>query len=127
MLITLSLLISRSGFFPIATDDRVMETMEQFEAFLQAYRQECALLLDDFDGQDRDSMEQLMIESLVGGMTSALTFLLLIAFFSTKASEGGKLADQADTFMKFLPPLFQAFDQCKRQLQQRFPDLVQRR
>ena len=115
-------LISRSGFFPIATEDQKLESNEQFFPFLRAYQQE---VVKEFAGEDIDvngidSLDHLMAESLIGGMVSCLKFLLLISGLSGKMSGKGEFVEKA---MKLIPSLFRGFIQCRDALAQRYPQL----
>lgn len=114
-------IVSRSGFFPIATADRKLGSAEQSARFLRAYQQEIRSQFEDVDVDGRDSIDHLMLESLVGGMVSCGLFILMIADFCAHRPDARD--EKSRQFLLCLPPLFQAFEQCKQAIQDRFPDV----
>ena len=112
-------LVSRSGYFPICREDRRLESKDEFSPFLLAYQQEVVKeLQEEADADGIDSLDHLMVESLIGGMVSCLFFMHFIANASAKKKGEG---DFVQTAMQFIPSLFQGFMACKEALL----DLVQ--
>lgn len=60
----------------MSKDDIACPPVDFFQHFLREYVKECkGLGFDDWDEEGRDSYHHIMLESLVGGMVSALLFL----------------------------------------------------
>ena len=111
-------LISRSGYFPIVRNDRRLETSEEFTSFLQAYISEWQKETGSTDPL-KDTIEHLLIESLIGGMTSCLCFFFMISSWAAKNEGEG---EGIDVFVKFIPILFECYNECKAALIKNLPD-----
>ena len=111
-------LISRSGYFPppFLRQDRRLESNEEFSSFLRAYQREIEQEFDDVDINGKDSIDNLMIQSLTGGMISCLCFLFLIARVVGMRKDPG-------TASPVLQALLEGFMECKSALKQRFPSV----
>lgn len=103
-------LLSRSGFYPVLRPDRRIESMSEFATFLQAYLNEAEALFPDFDSNGKDSLDHVMMETLIGGMTGCLCYMLRFMYLAAEMKgEGGV----ADSLLTFVPALFQGFKECK--------------
>ena len=71
-----------------------------------------------------DSLDHVMAETLVGGMTSSLCYLLRFMFLVAKKRSADPDSCEAKTLATHMPVLFEAFTQCKEALYERFPDPI---
>ena len=115
-------LVSRSGFHPKPRPERRLETKQEFSRFLQAYQSESASLVADFDVSGRDSLDQLYLESLVGGIVSILIFIFFqLKIIALRVDEGNPVLR---TYSLGVPLWLEAVLQCESALRSGFPDLV---
>ena len=112
-------LISRSGFFPVPSQNRKLESMEEFVHFMESYQREVVKEFPDADVAGLDSLNHLWVESLVGGMISSMMLLLRIANRAAEQQSEGHVGRAK----QLIPCLFDAFQSCKAALSGATPSL----
>ena len=115
-------LLCRSGFMDpdeMPINQRIESTRE-FAPFLTAYLQEFGKHVHDLEREGRDSIDHLMMESLVGGM---LTFLIY-NFFQLKLMSVRAKDPVILTFTQLIPTFFDAVMGCRKEILTRFPNML---
>ena len=90
---------------------------EESQLFMTEYINECKLLFDDWDETKMDSFHHIMMETIIGGMVSALCFL-----FSSAHTVDTFLKRGVQYVIRVITRLNQCYFTCKKRLQEKYPN-----
>ena len=102
----------------INREDCTFPEPEKCRSFVEAYMKECSILFDDWDESGKDSFDHIMMEAIIGGMVSCLSFMMP----SGPREEKDEMKEHKVFFSNFLQKLFWFYGGCKERLLKSYPN-----
>ena len=94
---------------------------EKCRSFVEAYMKECSILFDDWDESGKDSFDHIMMEAIIGGMVSCISFMMP----SGPIEEKDENKQHKVFFNRFVQKLFWFYEGCKDRLLKSYPNHLQ--
>ena len=90
---------------------------ENFKLFITEYMKECSVLFDDWDESGKDSLDHIVMESILGLMVSCICY----TFVAVNTHEM-LVQLNAQWFTDLLNRMNDCFHSCRKRLQESYPD-----